>query len=308
MSTVAASAFGLPVRLPEGLLPEALRPATAGDRRAPTVVSIEEDGILRRSPDTAERVREQRHDGRVIWSIDVDPEHGFLMDAPDFATILVRHDGLTIRCAPAVVGGDNAWASLVTTQALPLAATLRHHEVLHAGAVAVDDRALIFCAGPGTGKSSLVAQLVLSGAALLSDDAVAIDGDLVAHPSTGAVCLRPAELAQVGEAARGRLGIGTATRLDGRAIGSVPPGAPAPLGGVYLLERAPKGRTIEAVEAVEPARLLGSTFAVSMRSPERLLRHLDLCSRIAALVPVFRVRITPDIDAAALAERVLACR
>jgi hypothetical protein len=305
---VAADAFGLPVRLPNGLLAEALRPATAGELRPPTVVTIEPNAIDPWEPGTTERLREQRHEDRVIWSIDVDPDRGFLMDAPSFATMVVTHDGLAIRCTPSSPTGDKAWSSLITSQALPLAATLRHLEVLHASAVTVDGRALVFCAGPGTGKSSLAVQLVLRGAGLLSDDAVAIDDKLVAHPSTGAVHLRAAALSQLGAEARARLGIGTATRLDGRAVGSVKPAAPKPLGAVFLLQRAPYGSTIEAIEAVDPVLLLGSTFTLSMRSPERLLRHLDLCAQIAARVPVFLVRITPDIDAAALADRVLACR
>ncbi len=308
LPVVAAEAFGVPVALPADLLAEALRPPTVGDSRPPTVVSVEPCATDYWHASGAERIREQLHDGRVVWSIDVDRERGFLMDAPGFVTMVVTHDGLAVRCTPASSTADTAWSSLITSQALPLVATLRHLEVLHASAVTVDGRALAFCAGPGTGKSSLAVQLVLRGAGLLSDDAVAIDGDLVAHPSTGAVHLRAAELSRLRKAARARLGIGTVTRMDGRAVGSVQPAAPQPLGAVYLLERTHGGPTIEAVEPVDPPLLLRSTFTVSMRSPERLLRHLDLCAKIAERVAVFRVRITPDVDAGTLAERILACR
>jgi hypothetical protein len=188
-----------------------------------------------------------------------------------------------------------------------MAATLRHLEVLHASAVSVDGRALVFCATPGVGKSSLAAQLVLRGAGLLSDDAVAIDEHLVAHPSTGAVHLRAPELARLDQATRDQLGIGTATRFDGRAVGSVTPAEPAPLHAVCLLERAADGPAFEPVETVDPVILLGSTFNVSARSPERLLRHLDFCARIATDVRVFRIRISPGVDAAALADQALAC-
>jgi hypothetical protein len=88
----------------------------------------------------------------------------------------------------------------------------------------------------------------------------------------------------------------------------VPPAAAAPLAAVYLLERSADGPTIEAVDAVDPAVLLGSTFNLSVRSPERLVRHLDLCARIATQVPMFRMRIAPGADATGLAEQVLACR
>ena len=308
LPTIAAAAFGLHVRLPDGLLIDALRPATVGGRRPATVVTVEPNPIAIWQDGAVERVRETLHKGRVIWSVDVDRDRGFQLQAAGLATIVVAHDGLAVRCAPARRSAGARWSGLVPAQALPLAATLRHLEVLHASAVTLDGGALVFCGEPGVGKSSLAAQLVLHGAGLLSDDAVAVDGDLVAHPSTGSVHLRPAELARLDMAARDRLGIGTATRFDGRAVGSVPPAAAAPLAAVYLLERAIDGPTLESVETVNPAALLGSTFNLSVRSPERLLRHLELCARIATGVPLFRIRVTPGVDTVMLAEQVLACR
>jgi hypothetical protein len=308
VASVATEAFGLHLRLPPDLVTDAWRPASAGEARRPTVVSVEADPIAPWDRVGVERVREMRHEGRVIWSVDVDRDRGFQMQATDLVTIVVTHDGLAVRCAPTTRSDDSGWSALVPAQALPLAATLRHLEVLHASAVTLDGRALAFCAEPGVGKSSLAAQLVLRGAGLLSDDAVAIDDELIAHPSTGAVHLRPAELARLDRASRDRLGIRTATRFDGRVLGSVQPAAPAPLAAVFVLERAASGTAIELLEAVGPAVLIGATFNLSVRSPERLVRHLDFCARIATQVPVFRMRVTPDLDAVALADEVLKCR
>lgn len=307
VACVATEAFGLPLRLPDGLLTHALRPATVGDERPPTVVTVESEPFDPWVGGTVERVRERRDAGAVTWTVDVDPERGFRMQAAELVTMVISHDGRVVRCAPGSRAADSGWSALVPAQALPLAATLRHLEVLHASAVSVRGSALAFCASPGVGKSSLAAQLVLRGAGLLSDDAVAIDEDLVVHPATGALHLRQAELARLDQAARDQLGIRAATRLDGRVIGSVSPAAPAPLCAVCLLERAAAGPVIESIEAVDPTILLGSTFNLSVQSPARLLRHLDFCARVATQVPVLRLRITPDVDAAALAERVLAC-
>jgi hypothetical protein len=271
------------------------------------VVTVEAGPVPTSDASRLERVRETYQDGRVVWSVDVDPEHGFVMHAADMATMVVAHDGLTLRCVPASPTADRGWAALVPAQALPLAATLRHLEVLHASAVTLNGRALVFCGRPGVGKSSLVAQLVLRGAGLLSDDAVAIDDSLVVHPSTGTIHLRPAELRRLSPAARIRLGIRAAMRFDGRAIGGVRPAGAAPLGAVYLLEQALDGPPVESTDSVDPALLLGSTFNLSVRSPDRLLRHLNLCARIAAGVRVFRIRVTPDVDAATLAGRVMTC-
>ncbi|MGA2756750.1 MAG: hypothetical protein ABSF58_05305 [Solirubrobacteraceae bacterium] len=308
MASVATEAFGLPLELPPGLLAHALRPAKAGELRAPTVVTVAADPIGEWDPGIVERVREVRHEDRIVWSVDADPGRGFRMESAGHVTMVVSEDGLSIRCAPAGGGSDSGWPALVTAQALPLAATLRGLEVFHASAVSLDGRALLFCASRGGGKSSLAAQLVLRGAGLLSDDAVAIDEQLVAHPSTGALHLRPAELARLGQAARDELQIGSLTRLDGRTVGSVPPAGAAPLDCVCLLERsAADGPAMELLEAVDPVLLLGSTFNLSVRSPDRLLRHLEFCARIAAQVRVFRLLVRPGVDAVALADEVLQC-
>ncbi len=307
-ASVATEAFGLPLELPPELFAQALRPAKLDEVRAPTVVTVEAAPIEPWDPGAVQRVREARHEGRVVWSVDVDAVRGFRMESAGHVTMVVTHDGLSIRCAPTSAAADSGWSALVPAQALPLAATLRHLEVFHASAVSVDGRALVFCASRGGGKSSLAAQLVLRGAGLLSDDAVAVDEDLVVHPSTGALHLRPAELARLSQATRDELRIGSATRFDGRTVGSVPPAAAAPLDCVCLLERAGSdGPTMELLEAVDPVLLLGSTFNLSVRSPERLLRHLEFCSRIAAHVRVFRMRIKPGVDAVALADQVLQC-
>lgn len=53
--------------------------------------------------------------------------------------------------------------------------------------------AALFAGPSGTGKSSLAAALLRRGAALLSDDAVALElrGDtLIAHPGAALLCLR----------------------------------------------------------------------------------------------------------------------
>jgi hypothetical protein len=55
---------------------------------------------------------------------------------------------------------------------------------------------------------------------------------------------------------------------------------------------------------VDPFTLLGATFNLSVRTPERLQRQLDLCARLAAEVPVLSLQIPPGVDAAAVADGV----
>ena len=114
MASVATEAFGLPLELPPGLLDHALRPAKADELRAPTVVSVAADPIGEWDPGTVERVREVRHQDRIVWSVDADPGRGFRMESAGHVTMVVSEDGLSIRCAPAGGGSDSGWPALVT--------------------------------------------------------------------------------------------------------------------------------------------------------------------------------------------------
>jgi hypothetical protein len=51
-----------------------------------------------------------------------------------------------------------------------------------------------------------------------------------------------------------------------------------------------------------PISLLGATFNLSVQTHTRVTHQLDLCARVAARVPIFRVRIVPGRGAAELAQ------
>jgi len=54
----------------------------------------------------------------------------------------------------------------------------------------------------------------------------------------------------------------------------------------------------------DPRLLLSASFNFVVRSPERLRNQLEVCSRLAAEVPVFRLRSGPGFSAADVAEAV----
>jgi hypothetical protein len=201
-----------------------------------------------------------------------------------------------VRCEPEAADG---WADALAIHGLPLACTLRGLEPFHAAAVAVDGAALMITGPVTAGKSSLAAALVAAGADLLSDDVVAVDGDLRAHPGPQRLTLREPEDAAVPEGGRLR----PAGRRNGRARFEAPPASgPAPLRAVYVL-----GRGADAPIAPLPASgltLLAATYNLSVREPERLQRQLDLAHETAARVPQFRLTVTPGHDARRLAATV----
>jgi hypothetical protein len=302
-------AFGMPIELGPGLELPALRPGReAAPGRPATHVRVAADELRRRWEPVgsrATRTRELRAGDQLLLSVDVADEAGYLLRAPGRASVLVAADGRELICAPEPEATD--WAVLLTAQALPLAATLRGLEVFHAAGLELGGEAVLLAGDPGAGKSSLAAALVLCGAALLSDDAVALerdDGSLLAHAGSGVLQLRATELERLTPAERAVLDplegpvAGRARFVPSPSTGS----SASPLGALFLLERSATQPAIERVARVDPFALLGATFNLSVRTPERLARHLDLCAELAATVPIWRLRVQPGVNAGQLAD------
>jgi hypothetical protein len=308
--TAASERVALGVRFAlEGVDVPALDPGVVGaaDDEPTTIRRIEARELNRAWRGTdPERVRELRGpDGRLMLSVDADPELGYLLRTPADGRFWVSHDGLEVACAP-LARAREAWKRLLTGQVLPLVATLRGMEVLHASGVTLAGRALLVTAPPGFGKTSVALRLVLSGASLLADDAVAIDGrgeSLVCHPGTGGISLRLAEERRLAPAERARLG-GTRRERGKVHCDLAPAAGPAPLAALFVLRRLGEGGdgpVLRPLPAVDPFLLLSASFNLSVRTPERLRRQLDLCARVAEDVPVSALDATPGVDSAALA-------
>ncbi len=186
--------------------------------------------------------------------------------------------------------------------------------MLHASGVVLGDdtskrgpgaSAVLFAGPQGAGKSSLAAALLRRGAAaLLSDDTISLqprEGVLIAHPGAALLHLRAEEHERLSAQERAVLGP-TAAVLGKQRYNPSVHTSPAPFGALFLLERSPYGPPIERIEAVDPFALLASTFNLSVRTPERLTRHLDLAVALAATERIYRVRVQPGVDATRLAD------
>ena len=273
----------------------------------PTRVRLDRAELERRwqpAAHTAEVVRELRDGDAVLLTVALARPAGYLLRAPGVGRILVTPDGGELLCDPEPESAE--WTTLIPAQALPLAATLRGLEVLHASGVVVGGRALLFAGAPCAGKSSLAAALLHRGAALLSDDTVALelrDGALLAHPGAALLHLQAVEHERLSELERAVLGPPAAFPHKRRHHPRVA-ASPAPFGRLFLLERATHGPPVERLAAVDPFALLASTFNLSVRTPERLLRHLDLAAALAATECIYRLRVQPGVNATQLADAV----
>lgn len=273
---------------------------------APTRVLLDPAELQRRwaaRTNVPVRVREVDFAGSAIRTIDLAEPAGYLLWNRDHGRVLISPDGRELLCEPDPANAQ--WATIVAAQALPLAATLRGLEVLHAAGVVVDGRAVLITGAAGAGKSSLAAALLRAGGQLLSDDAVALelhDGELVAHVGSLALQLRAPEYERLSTPERTMLGEPAGTVEGKRRYVSAGRPPPVPFGGLFLLERSREEPTVQTLAAVSPFALLASTFNLSVRTPERLRRQLDVAAAIAAGGAVHRLRVQPGVDATALAE------
>ncbi len=256
----------------------------------------------------AERLQEEtlsRRGRRPDRTIDRDAGGGYLLYARHFGTALISPSGDRVLCAPPAVEAWR-WQRFLVGRVLPWAALLRGRELFHASAVRVGDHAVAVVAGSGYGKTSVAVRLMLHGAGFITDDVLALTdggGRVVAHPGPAIVALRPAERDALEPAERRRLG-----RVLGRSgktyMAVERETRPVPLGGLYFLERA-SGRARGRLEpGADPRRLLASAFIAGVESRRRLVGLLDLCARLEATVPIWRIEADYDAGAAPVAEAI----
>ena len=254
---------------------------------------------------TAERTFElRRSDGRPVFTIDHEPDAGYRVWIAGLGQCLIGPEGDRILCSPS--RGRNRWHLLIG-QGLPIAAALQGLEVLHASAVRLSSMSVAFVAPSGTGKTSLALHLLAHGAGFLADDVVALEADgdtLLTHPGIGLAHAPQTERAPLDRAS---VDLRWPSHPGSKHHVTVAlPEAPVPLGAAYFLERTPAVDNTEIIpiDPPDPCLLLGATFVSHVPTAGRLITQLDVCSRIARTVPLFRVRTPVEGRSANLADRI----
>lgn len=259
------------------------------------------------SPDSRRLFARHYTDGTPYLTIDHAGSIGYRIWAPRHGRHLVSEDGRHVMAAPPSDAGW-WWQRLVLAQVLPIAASLQGIDLLHASAVAVAGKAVAVTAEAGTGKTTLAAHLLDQGAALLADDVLALElaGDeIAAHPGVALTNVDPDQYARLGARAREHLAteLGEGDKLY--VLGDLAEGR-HPLAAVYFLRRDGAAAHVVVERETDPRKLLGSTFVPYLDGPDYLLKHLDVCSRIAERVPVFALTAPAAMPADELAAAVAA--
>lgn len=216
------------------------------------------------------------------WELDGDrcllelpPTGAFLLD-PGAGRIVVDADG----------DDEELLEHRLASSALCTLLSMREDLVLHAAAVELDGRALVFCGPSLRGKSTLARALGESGCRLLGEDGVAIelgDGEPLAHPGARGVRARRA---------------GRGGRIRTELLADPGPGEPhaCPVAAIVLLDR--RGQRF-AGEPLAPARALALLTSNLVHSGGRAAigTAFQRLARLLAPVPAFSASLADDLAA-----------
>jgi hypothetical protein len=242
-------------------------------------------------------------DGRPFLRVERDPAVGYRISAVEHGRHLITRDGA--HCASAFPD-ERPWRALklLASQTLPLLATLRGREVLHAAGVVIEDRLIAVVASSGTGKSATTCNVIAQGGGFFADDVLAlevVDDRVRAHPGTRLLNLYAHDLEAIPEPARARLGerLGKSDKVHFTPEGFP---RPLPLHGLLFLRRGAgvEATVLSPVESA-PSQLLGNAFLPYLDTAARLVGQLEVMSTLARTVSLAQLEIGPGDAPPALA-------
>ena len=184
-------------------------------------------------------------------------------------------------------GSLDAWEHRLVATALPLMLAERGDLVLHAsGVVGGDGAGVLFCGPPGRGKSTIAATLAAAGLPVIGEDGIALtfrpDASVLAWPGPAGVRL-----------SRSPGGLKRTEPIPGQLETT----SPVPVAAVALLDpRAQGDPTLERLPGTTALALLSAHAMYA--GADRLPRVFSQLARLAAAVPVHRVRMPDDLSVA----------
>jgi hypothetical protein len=219
-------------------------------------------------------------------------------------------DANVLRCAPANPT-DPSWWRVVLDSVLFTVALLQGYEALHAGAIATPAGAIAITAATGTGKSTLLAELLRRGLTLMADDVLVLESRgteaPLAFPAPPLMTVPAARTAILSGAASAR----TICSIDGERWIAVPVHPePLPLKALVVLDRRsgshPSGPRVSLIRIEHPLAPLLDALIGFPRTPERQRTRFELASMLSCTVALWRLTASLDTPPEVLANTLLA--
>ena len=233
-------------------------------------------------------------------------ERGYRLTYNDDVTFLIDRSGTRISAHWISSLSDTDAASHLAGSVLAFAVRLRGSVPLHASAIVVEGRALLFVGDPWAGKSTTVAALSKLGHPILADDIVRVDivdGRVLAYPGHPRLNLWADSAESLfGPSNDASMWTDEYSKhvLDLQAAGCPFHDAPVPIEAIYLLgERLAVGASAPSITAVSrPAALValvrhaygGCFLDRTMRA-----REFEVLCRLVEHVPVRELQFGNDL-------------
>ncbi len=200
---------------------------------------------------------------------------------------------------PGSVGSHDAFAYLLGP-VFGLFLAMRGVVSLHASAIGVAGKAILFIGDAGAGKSTTAAAMTRGGHALLADDITAIterEGAFFATPAFPYVSLWPDSAEMIG-ATEANLYNSGETGVKGRFCPANFQASPLPLGAIFVLgERLPGNHPPRSEELSAQQRLIalvGNSYAASVLDSQARTREFRLFGKMTQDVPIWGLHAQRD--------------
>jgi hypothetical protein len=213
-------------------------------------------------------------------------------------TLLVR-DGISITVDPEPGADENVLRSVILGAGF---ATLLHQRgrlVLHASAVAVGGRALVFLGTRGQGKSTLAMALHARGHALLADDVAAVVLGVsppVVVPAYPQINVSPATLMAFSHDPIKHRRVEPEIEKRAFPVPELFSDASVPLTNIYVLDEGPEN----VLESIPPREalieLMRHSYCFSILTKAEKVTHLSQTAYLVSATTVSRARIRRSLE------------
>jgi hypothetical protein len=264
------------------------------------------DGVIDGAPFVVERGTEGDH--RFVHGTPPDD-----LGVPSAQTLAIHHlsrDATVLLCAPSNPT-DPSWWRVLLDSVLFTVALLRGYEALHAAAIATPGGAIAITAATGGGKSTLLAELLQRGPALVADDVLVLESrdtdSPLAHPAPPLMTVPSARAPILSDAWPSDT---LASIGDERWITFPAYPEPLPLKALVVLDRRPESQwstTQPSLAKIESpfAALLGALMGFPA-TLERQRARFELASALASTIGLWRLTAHLDAPADVLADALIA--